>query len=375
MKVKQNCWTLERGWNYQLQLEPEVQVVLGFGSRHILEAPERYQELKESFPSAQIAYCSTAGEIQGERVLDDTLCITTISFNQVQVSSAAIRVDEASESFAAGQSLGEQLARDDLTYVLILSDGLHVNGSDLAKGLADKLPKSTIATGGLSGDADAFSKTVVGLNGMAQSNRVVAIGFYGEQLKVAHGSLGGWDPFGPDRLITKASGNVLFELDGQSALSLYQEYLGDYADDLPASGLLFPLLVHTEGEGGGVVRTILGVDRNNNSLTFAGDVPEGSYARLMKANFDRLVDGATGAAMKATEMFTHSQLAILISCVGRKLVLQQRIEEEVEAVRDILGEATVLAGFYSYGELSPITHNGKCELHNQTMTITTLFES
>jgi len=375
MKVKQNCWTLERGWNCQLQLEPEVQLVLGFGSRHILEAPERYQELKESFPSAQIAYCSTAGEIQGERVLDDTLCITAISFNQVQVSSAAIRVDEASESFAAGQSLGEQLARDDLTYVLILSDGLHVNGSDLAKGLADKLPKSTIATGGLSGDADAFSKTVVGLNGMAQSNRVIAIGFYGEQLKVAHGSLGGWDPFGPDRLITKASGNVLFELDGQSALSLYQEYLGDYADDLPASGLLFPLLVHTEGEGGGVVRTILGVDRNNNSLTFAGDVPEGSYARLMKANFDRLVDGATGAAMKATEMFTHSQLAILISCVGRKLVLQQRIEEEVEAVRDILGEATVLAGFYSYGELSPITHNGKCELHNQTMTITTLFES
>jgi len=375
MKIKQNCWTLERGWNCQLQLEHEVQLVLGFGSRHILEAPERYQELKESFPSAQIAYCSTAGEIQGERVLDDTLCITAISFNQVQVSSAAIRVDEASESFAAGQSLGEQLARDDLTYVLILSDGLHVNGSDLAKGLADKLPRSTIATGGLSGDADAFSKTVVGLNGIAQSNRVVAIGFYGKELKVAHGSLGGWDPFGPDRLITKASGNVLFELDGQSALSLYQEYLGDYADDLPASGLLFPLLVHTEGEDGGVVRTILGIDRNNNSLTFAGNVPEGSYARLMKANFDRLVDGATGAAMKATEMFTHSQLAILISCVGRKLVLQQRIEEEVEAVRDILGEATVLAGFYSYGELSPIIPNGKCELHNQTMTITTLFES
>ncbi len=375
MKIEQNCWTQEQGWKNQIKPDYEVQLVLGFGSRQILEAAERYQELQEFFPSAQIACCSTAGEIQGERVLEDSLCITAITFNQVQVSSAAIRVDVASDSFAAGQTLGEQLGSDDLTYVLVLSDGLHVNGSDLAKGLADKLPESTIATGGLSGDADAFSKTVVGLNGPAQSNQVVAIGLHGKGLMVAHGSLGGWDPFGPDRLVTKAAGNVLFELDGQSALSLYQEYLGDYADELPASGLLFPLLVHTEGETGGVVRTILGVDEENNSLTFAGDVPEGSYARLMKANFDRLVDGATGAAIKATEMFTQSQLAILISCVGRKLVLQQRIEEEVEAVREVLGESTALTGFYSYGELSPLTPNGNCELHNQTMTITTLFEN
>ena len=375
MKIEQNCWTPERGWKNQLQPEPAAQLVLGFGSRHILEAPERFRELQEMFPAAQIACCSTAGEIQGERVLDDTLCISVINFDRVQVSSAAIRVNGAAGSYAAGQALGEELTRADLTYVLILSDGLHVNGSELAKGLADKLPKSTIATGGLSGDADAFSKTVVGLNGPAESNLVVAIGFYGGELNVANGSLGGWDPFGPDRLVTRSSGNVLYELDGQSALSLYQEYLGDYADELPASGLLFPLLVHAEGDDGGVVRTILGIDRDNNSMTFAGDVPEGSYARLMKANFDRLVDGATGAAIKAREMFAQSELAILISCVGRKLVLQQRIEEEVEAVREILGDATALTGFYSYGELSPITPEGNCELHNQTMTITTLFES
>jgi len=375
MKIEQNCWREGRGWRIQLKPKPEVQLVLGFGARTILEDPVRYQELKEAFPSAQVACCSTAGEIQGERVLEDSFCITAITFENVRVASAEIQVSDAGESFAAGQTLGEQLSAGDLTYVLILSDGLNVNGSELASGLAEKLPEEVIATGGLSGDADAFSKTVVGLNGVAQSNRVVAIGFYGEQLRVAHGSLGGWDPFGPDRLITKSSGNVLYELDGQSVLSLYQEYLGDYAAELPASGLLFPLLVHGEGESGGVVRTILGMDQESNSLTFAGDVPEGSYARLMKANFDRLVDGATGAAMKATEMFGQSELAILISCVGRKLVLQQRIEEEVEAVQEILGQDTVLTGFYSYGELSPLTPNGSCELHNQTMTITTLYES
>ncbi len=375
MKIEQNCWREDHGWRSQLKPKPEVQLVLGFGARSILEDPDCYQELKKVFPSAQIACCSTAGEIQGERVLEDTFCITAITFENVRVASAGIQISDAGESFTAGRSLGEQLAADDLTYVLVLSDGLNVNGSDLASGLAEKLPEEVIATGGLSGDADAFSKTVVGLNSVAQSNLVVAIGFYGGQLKVAHGSLGGWDPFGPDRLVTKSSGNVLYELDGQSALSLYQEYLGDYAAELPASGLLFPLLVHGEGEGGGVVRTILGIDQESNSLIFAGDVPEGSYARLMKANFDRLVDGATGAAVKATAMFAQSELAILISCVGRKLVLQQRIEEEVEAVQEVLGQDTVLTGFYSYGELSPLTPSGSCELHNQTMTITTLYES
>jgi len=310
MKISQNCWAEKSGWENGLKTDPDVQLVLGFGSRKILEDHERYQELKESFPSAHIACCSTAGEIQGDRVLDDTLSITSISFESVRVASASVTISEASESVNAGRALGEQLVGDDLTYVLVLSDGLNVNGSDLAKGLVGALPKDTIVTGGLSGDAASFIKTVVGLNSPAETNLIAAIGFYGDRLKVAHGSLGGWDPFGPDRLITKSSGNVLYELDGQSALSLYQEYLGEYADDLPASGLLFPLLVHGDDADGGVVRTILGIDEEKKSLTFAGDVPEGNYARLMKANYDRLVDGATGAADKAKKMSAEPVLGV-----------------------------------------------------------------
>jgi hypothetical protein len=188
--------------------------------------------------------------------------------------------------------------------------------------------------------------------------------------------MGGWDPFGPDRLVTRSSGNVLYELDGRSALDLYKRYLGDKARDLPSSGLLFPLRIHTgEGETG-IVRTILSVSEKDNSLTFAGDIPEGSYARLMKANFERLIDGACGAARTSHQAMGSmpAELAILISCVGRKLVLRQRVEEEVEASREVLGAGAVLAGFYSYGEISPFTPGAKCALHNQTMTVTTLAE-
>ena len=230
-------------------------------------------------------------------------------------------------------------------------------------------------TGGLSGDGAAFAQTVVICNGPAESNVVAAVGFYGNRLEVGYASQGGWDPFGPERLITRAEGNVLHELDGRSALDLYKTYLGAHSAGLPATGLLFPLSLRMGDGQTGLVRTILAVNEAEGSMTFAGDMPVGAYARLMRANFDRLIDGSTGAARESSRgVRGNPDLAILISCVGRKLVLKQRIEEEVEGVREVLGPSTVLTGFYSYGEISPFTPGARCSLHNQTMTITTFRE-
>jgi hypothetical protein len=259
--------------------------------------------------------------------------------------------------------------------VLVLSDGLHVNGSALVAGLTAGLPPTVSITGGLAADGDRFKTTLVIGAGRPQERIVAVAGLYGEGLVIGYGSLGGWDPFGPERLITRANENVLYELDGQSALGVYKRYLGEHAAALPASGLLFPLSLRSDEQSGGVVRTILAVDEASQSLTFAGSVPEGSYARLMKANFDRLIDGAAGAARASrVPLSNEAELALLISCVGRKLLLRQRTEEEVESVGEVLGRRPVLTGFYSYGEISPSTPSARCELHNQTMTITTLTE-
>ena len=243
-------------------------------------------------------------------------------------------------------------------------------------GLASSLPETVAVTGGLAADGELFERTLVGFEAPPEPDTVAVLGLYGDRIQVGCGSLGGWDTFGPERLITRSAANVLYELDGQSALGLYKKYLGDQASGLPASGLLFPLLVQLRDGEPGVVRTILSVDEADQCLTFAGDVPVGCRARLMRANFDRLVDGATTAARRSREGIGASipELAILISCVGRKLVLRQRIEEEIEGVRDILGPDASITGFYSYGEISPFTASTRCELHNQTMTITTFAE-
>ena len=378
MKIEQRYWTENTGWQPEVGCtqDGEAQWVLVFGGAEKMRDVTWLQEVKQCYPKALIMGCSTAGEICATRVRDDSLVTTAVQFEHTRIEMAQSDIGQMKDSHDAGVRLAQTLARDKLTHVLVLSDGLKVNGSELAKGLRENLPQGVTVTGGLAGDGSRFQRTLVCADGVVAERKIVALGFYGERLKIGYGSLGGWDTFGPERLITKSSGNVLYELDGQSALGLYKKYLAEHAAGLPATALLFPLALRNGDKGYSLVRTVLGIDETEQSMTFAGDMPEGAHARLMKANFDRLVDGASGAARASYETLGSASpdLAILISCVGRKLVLRQRIEEEVEGVREVLGEHAVLTGFYSYGEICPHDAITGCELHNQTMTITTFSE-
>ncbi len=373
MRVEQVTWSVHDGWNASASIA-DAQLVLVFGDRSAFEQQRFIAALAEQWPRAKRVGCSTAGQIVGTEVFDEGAVATAVRFDHTGVRLATTSVT-APRSAAAGAALADQLAAPDLAHVLILSEGLDINGEALVRGIGEKLPPKVSVTGGLSADGEHFKETRVLTDCVAQANSVAAIGLYGSRLKVGCGSLGGWDPFGPERQITRSAGNVLYELDGQSALALYKRYLGDHAADLPASGLLFPLSLRTRDVSAPVVRTILSVNEADQSLTFAGDVPTGGYVRLMKANFDRLIDGAVGAGRVSAEALgAPVDLALLISCVGRRMVLRQRVEEEVEGVRDIVGADAALAGFYSYGEISPFTPKARCELHNQTMTVTTLSE-
>jgi hypothetical protein len=375
MKIQQMKFSKEHGWQTLRNdnTDNAFNLVLAFGSPEVLNEQE-YKAIKKNYPHADILMSSTAGEIIDTEVCDNTISLTAISMEKTVVKTAVIDIAEARNSFHAGQSLGGALDPAGLKNVLIISDGQKVNGSDLVLGLQESLPPDTIITGGLAGDGARFQSTLVGLNNVPTEGKIVAIGFYGDSLSVTYGSVGGWDVFGPERLITKSDANILYELDGEPALDIYKLYLGDYANELPGSGLLFPLSIRMP-DGHSVVRTILGVNEEHKSLTFAGNMPVGTYAQLMKASFDRLIEGASDAAQNSIQHINgQPDLAILISCVGRKLVLDQRIEEEVEVVRAIYGNETAITGFYSYGEISPSLNSVKCDLHNQTMTITTLTE-
>ena len=374
METEQRIWEAGKGWTPAKGNLADAQVVLVFGAKGALANPVHFQEIQAQYPKAHIIGGSTAGEIAGTHVLDGSVVVTAVHFQHSTLHNASIDLAKDEDSTAAGARLAAKLPSAGLVHVFVVSDGQRVNGSDLVRGMTANVPPGVAVTGGLAGDSADFHSTLTLSDAGAKEGRLTALGLYGPRLSVGYGSLGGWDPFGPHRVVTKSIGNVLYQLDGQPALPLYKRYLGDQAAGLPATGLLFPLAVQLPN-GVEVTRTILGINETDQSLTFAGDVPQGCMARLMKANFDRLVDGAHGAAQGALLGNGKAELAILISCVGRKLVLKSRIEEELEAVQDVLGKQAAMTGFYSYGEICPSAPNADCELHNQTMTITTLRET
>lgn len=375
MKLRQHLWTPAAGWSGSDSTDAGAQLVLCFGAPGALGRTELFEQLRAWYPNALLAGCSTAGEILGTRVHDDALVATAVQLERSALDWIDVTVPDGCDGRAAASALADVLIRPGLRHVLVLCDGLAVNGTVIARVLCERLPAGVFATGGLAADGDRFAQTLAACNGVGRTRRVVGIGFYGDALRVGHGSLGGWGGFGPSRRVTRSRGSVLFELDGRSALELYKSYLGAHVAGLPGTALLFPLLLEDGRGGPGLVRTVLGIDAEAGSMTFAGDIPEGAQVRLMNANADRLIDGASGAALDALRRLegVDAQLALLISCVGRKLVLRQRVEEELDGVREALGEA-VLAGFYSYGELCPQGTPAGCELHNQTMTITTFAE-
>lgn len=372
MKLEQILWREGAGWlPAQRKLAESAQLVMLFGAPELIARKTTFGEIKEIYPQAYVFGCSTSGNIFGSQILDDTLVATAVQFDHTRVAGAYIA--RAESSFTAGRDLAQALPHEDLNHVLVLSDGLHVNGNEFMRGLLDGLPGHVAVTGGLAGDGHGFQKTYVIADDVTDCHMVAALGLYGQQLKVAYSTQGGWDAFGPERLVTRSKGNVLYEMDGRSALELYKLYLGDLAQGLPATGMSFPLNLRCREGDIPVIRSVLGINEDN-SLVFGGDIPEGTYVRLMKANYDRLIQGAHSAAENCQKAAGKVELALLISCTARRYVLKQRTEEEVEAVQQVFDDRTVLTGFYSFGEICPHGMGSPAGFHNQSMTITTFAE-
>jgi len=372
MKVQQHLWREGKGWSVSPAVSFQPNLVYAFGGIDTLTNDSVYGEIRKVYPDADVVLASTAGEIHGDEVYDNTVTVTACKFEKTALKVVESNVEDSPNSFECGRSITQKLKAEGLCHILVFSDGISVNGDDLVRGINEDLSADVIVTGGLAADAGRFTKTLVGANHEPESNRIVAIGFYGNHLRITHGSHGGWDLFGPVRVVTKAIDNVLYELDGENALALYKRYLGPRASELPGSALLFPLCILSSDRQSHLVRTILSVDEAAGTLRFAGNIPTGAQVQFMMANFDRLVDGAAKAAEQSLERAPN--LVLMVSCVGRKLVLDQRIEEEVESVFQYFGNQAAYTGFYSNGEISPQLGSTKCSLHNQTMTITTYHE-
>jgi len=384
MEIEQFRWRQSNSaWDKGIEpgaLGDKAALVIFFTSRQILEnRTHLIDNLKKCYPKAEIVGCSTAGEILGTEVTDDTLIVTAIQFKSTKVKLLTSRVQNAEHSEMLGKELMQKLPQEELKHVFVLSDGLKVDGAKLVKGFKQTLKNNSIGiTGGLAADGEKFEKTRVYCNQLLEEGGIVVVGFYGESFNSSYSAITGWRSYGPIRTVTKSDGTRLFELDNKPALELYKNFLGDFAKDLPAIGLVYPLRIWGEGikKEANLARTILGVDEKTQSILCAGGIPKGCNVQFMMTNTNELVNAASESAnnLRVPLKNIHPELCLLMTCVSRKAIMKQRVEEELEAVSEIIGEKTAYTGFYTYGEISPYKDGEECELQNETMAVTTIWE-
>ena len=371
--------TKKKGQNWQYigdNILLKKPLVLIFGNRYLLEDTSIFEEIKNLFPDGHLVFGSTCADITSKSVNEDSITITAIEFEKSTFLIKTSNVLNADcDSFKTGNDLIKQFPSENLKYIFVVSEGSFINGSQLTKGMNNATTDNLFITGALCGDSDRFEKTLASYNENPKQGEIVAIGFYGESLEITFSIYGGWTPFGPERIVTKSEGNVLYELDNLPALDIYKKYLGDKSKELPGAALLYPLNVKNKNEEQSIVRSILNIDESNNTMILAGDIPENSKVQLMMTNVDNIANASEQAARQALSLrHNKPQLAMLVSCIGRKLVLDQRVEEEIEEVIEVIGNDITVSGFYSYGEIAPFHGEISCQLHNQTMTVTLISE-
>ena len=380
MKLLQRQWTVKDGWRTLRDdlagRYAKVQLVLIFGASDLLKSVDLYKNVYDEFPNAIVTGCSTAGEICGDEVGDNSLVCTAIEFEHSRVKAKHIFMDKypGLSIEQVTREMVDELLAPDLVHLLVLAGGDDINASDVVAGLRKQAPKKVGVSGALAADAFKFHDACVIADVMACENTISVIAFYGKGLKVMTSLKAGWFEFGGEKTITKSDKNIMYQLDKGPALPFFELYLGDSINKVPASSFQYPISLRSKHTDDWLTRSIVKVDRSKSALHFAGDVPVGYRMRLMKTDTEHLVESAARATVNMLRRSFYPDFALIVSCFGRKGLMGKDSYKEVKAVRAGFGDHTLMTGFYACGEIGALDSSNPCQLHNQTLAITAFLE-
>lgn len=363
-------------WKKELDssLDSENTLITVFGDSEFTKNEQGFKELCEKFPNAIITGCSAGGEIYEDELHDGSLSIAISKFEKTKLMVKYVKITQDKDSFNGGANLMKQFEQEGLKSLFILSDGVRINGSSLVDGFNTMLDRDISITGGMASDYGNFEKTWVIVNRKAIPDHVSAIGFYGDNIEVDYASEGGWNRYGLERLVTSCDNtNTIYTVDHKPVLQLYKDYMGEHSKKLPSSAFEFPVLVIDE-EGDTKTRAVYAANEETQSISVYSDIKEGNKMVFLKGNPYYLIEGAQKAAEHLKYTNDTPVLSLAVSCVGRRAVLKEQTEDEIEILKEVFNDNISQVGFYSHGELSPRA-SGKCGLLNQTMTLALIWES
>jgi hypothetical protein len=331
----------------------------------------------ESLGIRTLIGCTTAGEISTDGFTTGSAVLGGIASDQINFEMVSVR-DIGRNSQEAGRELATAFS-DSVCYVQLFSDGLSGNGSAILRGMAAAFKAEIPVAGGTAGDEGKFIKTWQFRGDQVLSDAAVAMGFSGD-FKLGTGVWSGWSPIGLPKRVTRAKGNVLYELNGESALNVYERFLGKHAQRLPAVGVEYPLGIigQFDGPDGSdhlLLRATMSVDREERSIRFAGEIPEGAMVYLTCGDRSAILDATEKAVRLAIQDLgdtTTPSIVFFYSCMARKTLLGLRTKDEIERVHSQFIPAVPIIGFYTYGEYCRVNRNGPSLLHNETATLSVI---
>lgn len=379
MLAAQNfLWHEESGFTYTdgkaCLNDPDI--VFYFTTNDIANRLDIWRIMQQQYPNAILCGCSSSAPICNADLYENAVTGMALHFEKTRLRTWQSSCPQQSDSHAAGKAMVDALLADDLAHIFVIADGLSIHGSQFLSGANCSLPEGVCISGGLASDNFEFKETLSGIDKAPAPHQICAIAFYGDAIRVGCSAESGWEKFGPKRTITRSHGNVIYELDNKPAYSLYKDYLGpEYAGQLPGSGLRFPLGIQENEESDLIIRSIDGILEQDKALHFNGDIPTGYISWFMSGQLETFAAGASKAATQARASVPDvPQAALLVSCLGRQLIMGASVIYELDAINEVLTDAVPVAGFHSAGEFSQEKQSCRSIFQTQTMTVTLLAE-
>jgi len=343
-----------------------IQIFTAFANKEEIQNIQYF--FQKQFPKAKLIGSTTDGIIDGLKVYDATKNLAVFShFNNTEIESSFIKLSKNNNSFNGGQTLANNLIKKNTKVLIAFADGLNINGEEFLKGISLVSSNITIS-GGLAGDNGNMKVTYVFDKENILSNGAVAVALNNSNLYVKTEYSFDWTALGKKLKITKSVKNRVYEIDGIPAVDIYAKYFGhELASKLPNVGIEFPLIFNKDSVEIG--RAVLS-KHPDGSLTFAGNIPEGTLVRFGIGNIDRVLQNINYNVEKLMEELRYKPESIFIySCMARRRFLGKNVKNELK----VLEQLGTVYGFYTYGEFFHSNNNN--QLLNETVTLLSLSES
>lgn len=285
--------------------------------------------------------------------------------------AASLERGVAADSLGAARKAAREAQRKlgkDPSFALVMANGSRADGTLIVEGLREELRCPCF--GALAADERKFVRTGVFVDDQISEDAVFLLTASGE-IPVRINAASGWCPIGERGRVTEAEGSTVRLISGKPANTFVREQIGQTVRPMDLG--VVPLAEYpSDGYGHFVLRTPSGADETTGEVKLFGRIPEGAEVRVCRATMQEILDGVDTALNEAMETGFHADAAILVSCAGRKWLLNESGKEEVDRVRERLGDIPI-AGLPSFGEIAPFHFSDgsytPLQFHNVTFVI------